>query len=146
MEPYTLTIRTFDANGNPDPPLSVVGIEAPGLSQTLNLKYSTLTNAHPTLAANTTFQSTLADIANSRKLGQVVGYGTAKLLEAFIEAAQRKTLQGRDRDANLILENFDTFVRLAATPLNLILGITPQLLEADARSLISQLPQDSRHW
>ena len=88
-----------------------------------------------------TYQSILTDIANSLELELIIGRGTVDVLEGLVKAAEANASQGRDQSAKLILQAFKDLVKLAAGTLKLITGVAPQVLEGDAQSLISQLPQ-----
>jgi hypothetical protein len=129
LETYDLTVRVFDANGNPEPPLSVVGIAAPGSRQTLSIQSASSVGAISTVGVVATFQNTLADIQNSLALGLIDNMGIASSLSQKIEAALAATGTTRSN----ILNAFKNEVRALSG--KHITGIAPQVLLQNADSL-----------
>ena len=85
-----------------------------------------------------TFQSTLADIANSLALDLIDNAGIANALTSNIRAADSAASSGQSKVAANILGAFQHLI--AAETGKHITGIGPQVLLEDAASLISQLP------
>jgi hypothetical protein len=84
-----------------------------------------------------TFQSTLADIANSLGLGLIDNAGIANALTSKVDAAQSAAAKGDNQTAVNILKAFQNQVN-AQTGKH-VNGIAPQVLNEDASSIALQL-------
>lgn len=133
---YTLRFRTLDTTGNVEV-TTLSGIANTGSSNAYEVTISSTSamSASPVVVA--TFQSTLGDIANSVTLEMIKNGGVAKLLSDFVEAASLAASKGDNLAAKIILEFFEVLVN--AFNGTEIIGVAPQVLQADGSSLISQL-------
>jgi hypothetical protein len=116
---------------------SMVGLTNVGVNVTYELSYNPTagTPQHVTFLA--TFQSTLADIANSLALGLIDNRGIANALSTKISAASAAAGSGNSNTAKNILNAFINQVNAQSS--EHINGIAPQVLLTDANSLLGQL-------
>jgi hypothetical protein len=158
---FSLSSRIFSQDGSPQPPVTTMGIIGPGSSSAFSLQLNASPGAQSAIVAAATFTSTLADISNSFQLGLIDNQGIANSLSRKINAASVAAGGGDNTTAANVLRAFMNEVkRLAETGDDRehreaehqqrqdedrehtgkhITGIAPQVLLADAASLISQL-------
>jgi hypothetical protein len=131
---YNLFVAPFSRDGSAQPRQSIPGIAAAGLSRKFQITFLAAPGSSSAVVLLATFQSTLADIANSLALDLIDNSGIANALSQKIQAAQAATGPAR----NNILNAFKNDVN--AQRGKHVNGIAPQVLLQDADSLISQNP------
>lgn len=133
---FELRIRAFSTDGSSQPALSVSGISGLNSSTTFQIHYLSVIGSTPAVTLIATFQSTLEDISNSRQLG-LMSAGIAQELSSSVQTASLAASQGNNKGAEVALGFFEQQVTaLSGTS---ITGIAPQVLQADATSLLTQL-------
>lgn len=132
---YSLVIGAEASDGTVQTS-SLPGITNAGSTAAYQLQYSPTPGSPLTVTLIVTFQSTLADIANSLAFGLINNGGIANALSSKIQAAQSAAAAGQYQTAVNILGAFENQVH-AQTGKH-ITGIAPQVFLADATSLISQ--------
>jgi hypothetical protein len=126
---YLLIVRQFGADGSAQQ-TAVSGVT--DIGAVTKYSYSSSVLGTPAVTPIASFQSALADINNSLKLGLIDNGGIANSLSQKIQNAQDVTGPAR----NNILNAFKSEVNAQSD--KHITGIAPQLLLQDADSLISQ--------
>jgi len=137
---YKLGVRTFSRDGSDQPPLKLPGVAGPGSASFFQLAFVSTPGAVSTLVRVATFESTLADISNSRELELIDSAGIAKSLSRKIQAAAEAAARGRTEASQKILRAFKRQVNAQAG--KHIHGTAVQILLEDADSLLSQLACD----
>ena len=135
---YLLEADSFSTDGTPQVGTSVNGIASVGSSSTFQIQFGSAPNVSSTIARVASFQSALADIANSLALGLIDNAGIANALSSKIQAASSAASSGQNQAARNILNAF--LNQLNAQTGKHITNVAPQVLVEDADSLISQLP------
>jgi hypothetical protein len=135
---YQLGIKSFDVNGKAQTYILTPGIANVGSSSTFRVQYVSTPGATSTVTRLATFDSTLADIANSLALDLIDNAGIANALSSKIQAASSAASSGQNQAAGNILHAFVN--QLSAQTGKHVTGVAPQILSEDADSLISQLP------
>jgi hypothetical protein len=138
---YQFGVRAYSQDGSAQPALSIPAIASVGSTSTFQIQFSSTPGETSTLTGVATFQSTLANIANSLRLGLIDNAGIANSLTRKIQAAAGAVAEHENDDARETLNAFKHEV--SAQTGKHITGIAPQVLQEDADSLISQLPKSS---
>jgi len=142
---YNLFLSPFATDGTPQPRSALVGITAVGSTASFSVQYSSSASGTSNVTVVATFQSTLADIANSLQLGLIDRQGIADSLTAEIKVAadaiafgnqHPKALSASKAVARAVLDAFKFEVNAEAG--KHITGVAVQVLLQDADSLISQ--------
>jgi hypothetical protein len=135
---YNLTIRGYVMDGTGGVATVLPGVASPGSTSTFSVQFSSAPGTSSTASRVATFQSALADIANSLALGLIDNAGIANALASKIQAASSAASSGQTQAAGNILNAFQH--QLSAQSGKHITGVATQVLQEDADSLISQLP------
>lgn len=133
---YSLSERMFSEDGSAQPDVIVAGIAGPGSSSAFSIHVSSVPGSTPGAVRFASFQSTLADINNSRLLSLIDNDGIANALSSAINAASAAAVRGDKTTASNILNAFIHQVN-AQTGKD-ITGVAIQVLLEDANSLLSQ--------
>lgn len=132
---YTLNFRTVSPDGSSQNG-DVSGVTNVRSKTTYEIAYSSSPGLSGPIKLIATFESTLADIDNSQALGLINDSGVAQSLEEQINAAQVAASRDQTKVEKNILEAFEHLV--SAQTAKHITGVAPQVLQADAQSLLSQ--------
>jgi hypothetical protein len=135
---YELAVTAFNINGGREVSAVVNGVASVGSTSSFQIQYVPTPGATATIMRLATFQSTLADIANSLALGLIDNAGIANALSSKIQAASSAASSGQNQTAGNVLNAF--LNQLNAQTGKHITGVAPQVLLEDANSVISQLP------
>jgi hypothetical protein len=134
---YVLVVAPFSQDGTAQPRPTISGITGAGSSSSFQVNMTSSPGSTSQVVLTASFQSTLADIGNSLALGLIDNQGIANALSSKINAASNAAAAGDKITASNILNAFINQVN-AQTGKH-ITGIAPQVLLADANSLLSQL-------
>jgi hypothetical protein len=134
---YTLEVSWASSDGAIQPKILVPGVARVGSISTFQIQYSPMPGASLTAARVASFQSTLADIANSLQLALIDNAGIANSLTRKINSADSAVAEHENDDAKEAMNAFKHEV--SAQTGKHITGVAPQVLQEDADSLISQL-------
>jgi hypothetical protein len=129
---YTLSASMFSQDGSQQPEVQATGIAGPGSTSVFAMQIDPTPGSNPTIAVVATFQSTLADIANSLSLGLIDNRETANSLTQKLEAAQKSGQPARTNQ----LVAFMVEVQMQAG--KHISDLAAQVLRQDAQSLLNQ--------
>jgi hypothetical protein len=137
---YTLRFGTVTA-GNNSQTTTVSGVAGTGSTTSYQVTYSPTPGSIASVTLTATFASTLADIGNCLALGLIKESAVAKVLSGQIDLASHAAAQGNKLLEKVLLTAFRGLVNLLASKLGgrLLTGVAPQVLLADANSLLSQL-------
>jgi len=144
---YTLGIRAFSQDGSPQPALTMPGVAALGSVSLFNIQFAPQPGAIAQVRRVASFQSTLADIDNSLRIGLIDNRGIANSLSQKVAAALDAVVRGERGAAANVLNAFRNEVLAqsgqtsgASAPAGQrhLFGVAPQVLLEDAQSLISQ--------
>jgi hypothetical protein len=133
---YVLSIRIYSEDGSPQPALSVPGVVGVGSSSSFEIQLSLTPGSTSSVVRVATFQSTLADIVNSLRLGLIDQEGIANSLSSKLNAAVQASARGQIQTSKSILGAFKNEVNAQAG--KHINGLVVQILLQDADSLLNQ--------
>lgn len=136
--PSTTWITAYSQDGLPQLHTPLTGIAVPGSQLQLSVQYSPTTGSVSTVSTNATFDSTLADIANSASL-DLVNKETARELSRIIERAKEEAGEGEVRETRRLLKAFKDVLE-DHTPKR-VNKISAAVLAQDADSLLQGLPK-----
>lgn len=137
---YTIRFRSLDATGNLQI-ASVNGVTNSGSTTVYRVTVSSASGLTGPVAPQASFQSTLADIANSLALGLIDNAGIANALTQKINEAASAVKEHESDDAREALNSFKHQVSTQSG--KHITGVAPQVLLEDTDSLVSQIPKGS---
>src|SRR5258708_409210 len=145
---YTLGIRAFSQDGSAQPALTMPGVTALGSVSLFNIQFASEPGAISQVRRVASFQSTLADIDNSSRIGLIDNRGIANSLSQKVAAASDAVVRGERGAAANVLNAFRNEVLAqsgktsgasALAGQRHLFGVAPQVLLEDAQSLISQI-------
>ena len=134
---YAFAVTAFSQDGSAQPVVVVQGVATVGSISSFQIQFSSSSGSSTTVARIASFQSTLADIANSLQLGLIANAGIANALSSKIRTAASAVAEHESDDAKEVLKAFKR--QVTAQTGKSITGVAPQMLQEDANSLLSQL-------
>ena len=123
----------FSQDGSKQPDLEISGIAGPGSTTNFTMQIDTTPGSTPTIAAVATFQSVLADVANSLSLGLIDNKGIANSLSQKLDAAQKSAQPARANQLSAFINEVK-----AQQAGKHISTVAAQVLLQDADSLLGQ--------
>lgn len=136
---YELTVQSLDVNGNPQTLTSIPGIANVGSTTSLQVTYSAaggITKITPTV----TFATGLADVSNSLAAGLIGDRIVADILTGALKLAEWGANQNNLGGSDVERFALDVFRQLVNEQSGKqITGLAPEVLQADAASLVSQI-------
>jgi hypothetical protein len=144
LGPYNLTMQTLDTNGKEQSYVITPGVANVGSSSTYVVNFLAASGARSTVSSIATFDSALADVTNSNKIG-LIDDSLTESLTALLNVAQGAS-ERHDRSSDLLeraaLDVFKQVVLVQSG--RKITGVAPHVLKNDAASLISQIPVERK--
>jgi hypothetical protein len=131
---FEVTVSAWDVNGILEDTTILSGIVGPASTTIFSIPFASSPGTISKVTRIATFESIVADIDNSLRLGLIDNAGIANSLKQKISAAQNSSGAAR-KD---ILSSFSNEVNAQSD--KHIMGIAPQVLVDDAMSLIRQIP------
>lgn len=108
---FELSVRVFSQDGSAQPPIVMPGIRGAGSVTTFQLQVTTPPGSTSTIERLATFESTLADIANSGQIGLIDNNGITMSLIAKVQAAADAARRGDLTASANMLNAFSNEVR-----------------------------------
>lgn len=133
---YTLEFRAIATDGSVKS-ISLSGVAVPGSTSSFQVSYDPTPNSSFTAARMATFQSTLADTANSLQSRLITRPATARVLSRMIQLASDAASRGQTQISKQRLTAFKRLVTAFAH--RSIQDSAVQVLLQDADSLLAQL-------
>jgi hypothetical protein len=142
---YKLTMQTLDANGKVQSYVVTPGVANVRSNSTFVVNFLAASGAQSTVSSNATFDSAIADVTNSNKIGLIDGSPVTESLTALLEVAQGASYRHDRLSDHLERAALDVFTQVViAENGRKITGAASQVLHNDAASLISQIPVERK--
>src|SRR5260370_26216432 len=106
LGPYALNLRTYSEDGSAQPPVTIPGVAALGSSSLFNIQFAPQPGAITQVRRVASFQSALADIDNSLRIGLIDNRGIANSLSQKVAAASDAVVRGERGAAANVLNAF----------------------------------------